>query len=163
MKIFLRLDKIKEEIAKMLKDLNVIEAIIGVESGCPLTLKNLKKGETVEQIGRAIKILHKFEIRTAHCFILGAPEESQKTILQTLNFAKELAKDKKNVSLTKVNVLVPFPGSRAWQMLLEKTDKKYRGKDLINWREVSKEWIKNFCRISLEDFGALMGRARKII
>jgi len=163
MKIFMRMDRVNEETAKMLKDLKVIEAIVGIESGCPLTLKTMRKGEAVEQNRRAIELLHRCGVKTFHCFILGAPEESKKTILETMNFIKELNKDKKNITGTRINVLMPFPGSCAWQMLVERTGQKYKGKDMIDWREVSRDWIKNFCNISLQDFGKMLEKARKLI
>ena len=161
MKIFMRMDRVNEETAKMLKDINVIEAIVGIESGSPLTLKSMRKGETVEQNKRAIKFLHEHRVKTFHCFILGAPGESKETILETMAFVKELNKDKKNITGTRVNVLMPFPGSCAWQMLVERTGRKYKGKDIIDWREVSKDWIRVFCKISPKDFGEMINWARK--
>ena len=149
-----RTNEINEKIAKMLKKLNIYEVILGLESGCPLTLANLNKGQTIDQHKNALKLLHKHGIKTRHYFVIGAPGETMKTALQTLKYARNLARNK-NVSATLMVKLRPYPGSCAWKMLLEKTGNKYKGRDIVSTSDIMEDWLKNFCDITSKDLRAL--------
>jgi len=152
--VCLRTNEINEKIAKMLKKLNVYEVMLGLESGCPLMLVNLNKGQTINQHKNALRLLHKYNIKTRHYFVIGTPGETMETALQTLKYARNLARSK-NVSATLMVKLRPYPGSRAWKMLLEKTGKKYIGKDIVSTSDIVEDWLKNFCKITSEDLKVL--------
>lgn len=147
-KLFMRLEKIDESLVKMLQKINVRQALLGVEAGSPQSLRTFRKGITPGLIKDKIKILHKYGIGTFHCFVLGAPGENETTLKETFKFAKELAEMPGHIG-TRFNNLVPFPGSPAWQMLLSKTGDKYTGKDFLDWKEVIKDWVNNFCDIDI--------------
>ena len=57
------------------------------------------------------------------------------------------------MKLRKDNIIVPLlfsplPNSLSYQMVLAKTGKKYRGKDVINWWEMIEDWAGLYCKAS---------------
>lgn len=160
-KIFTRIDQIDDKMAKILRDINVTQAILGVESGSSQSLSAMHKGMGPSLVKKAIKFLNQRGIGTFHCFVLGAPGETEETIDETIKFAKELSRIP-GVRGTRFNALVPFPGSLAWQMLLKKTGKKYLGQDIFDWREIVRDWVENFCKIDSRVFGQKIREAKKL-
>src|SRR6266566_4332361 len=78
------------ETIKAMADAGARLFIVGLESGAPQILKNIKKGATVE-MGRAfVKNCKKVGIKVHGDFIIGLPGETKETIQQTIEFAKEV-------------------------------------------------------------------------
>jgi hopanoid biosynthesis associated radical SAM protein HpnJ len=73
--------------------------IVGFESGDPQILKNIKKGATVEMARTFMKNCRKVGIRVHGDFIIGLPGETQETIQNTIEFAKQLDCETIQVSL----------------------------------------------------------------
>lgn len=159
LKVFMRMDGISAKIAKMLKYLNVAEVLLGVESGSQKSLSAMGKGSTVKNNLKSIEMLHKTGIRTFFCFVLGAPGESPETASESVKLAKKLIKLPMSTG-ARFNTLTPYPGSSAWKMLLKKTKGKYRGQDLINWPEVWRDWVDNFCQFSSKKYTRILKEAR---
>ena len=64
--------------------------IVGFESGDPQILKNIKKGATVERARDFARDCHKLGLTIHGDFILGLPGETEESIRNTINFAKQL-------------------------------------------------------------------------
>src|SRR5260370_34271947 len=73
--------------------------IVGVESGDPQILKNIKKGAPVELARAFMKNCRKVGIRAHGDFIIGLPGETKEPIQKTIDFAKELECETIQVSL----------------------------------------------------------------
>jgi len=87
------------ETIKAMADAGARLFIVGLESGAPQILKNIKKGATVE-MGRAfVKNCKKVGIKVHGDFIIGLPGETKETIQQTIEFAKEVDCETIQVSL----------------------------------------------------------------
>lgn len=160
-KIFVRLSDVDENNVKILKDLKVVEIILGVESGSIKSLAAFNKGIVPRLIKEKINLLHKHGIKTFHCYIFGAPNETRKTLIESMEFAKDIAKSKYHAG-TRFNVVAPYPGSSMWQMLLKDYPEEYIDKDIINWKLVRTKWIENYCDIDIKSFMDEFEKAKKI-
>lgn len=108
----IRADQIDEDILTALKDLGVLSVGFGVESGNQQILKNIKKGIHMNTVRKAFKLSKKFGFETWGFFMMGLPGETEETINDTINFAKELDPD-----FAKFLILKPFPGSEVFTEL----------------------------------------------
>jgi len=105
-----RADLIDEELLKIMKNAGLWCIFFGVESGNDKVLKIVKKGETKETIRKAFNMCYKLGIATRASFILGLPGDTEETMQDTINFAKEL-----NSEVTQFQITVPFPGSELFE------------------------------------------------
>ena len=89
----------------------------GLESGNQAILDNIRKGFTLQQARKALELTHKAKIKSFGSFILGLPEDSVKTCLETISFAKKLPLD-----YAQFYLCVPYPGSQIYNEWKDKTD-----------------------------------------
>lgn len=122
-----RPDFVTEELADILRQMNVKAVGLGVESGCQETLDYLGKSLTVEDNANAIRILMKRNIIPYCSFIIGSPYESKESMMQTVRFIKE-----NKVDFLAISALTPFPGTPVWDYA------KSRGlvSDDMDWRKL---------------------------
>lgn len=83
----LRADCMDEEQAKAMAASGCSTVGFGIESSAPSVLNKVKKGETIEQIERAVKIAKKYFKSISGFFIIGLPGSSYETDKQTLQWA----------------------------------------------------------------------------
>lgn len=119
-----RINKLNENILKLMKDSGCVQAHIGIESGSDQILKTINKGITVAQVKQAGKILNQAKIPWGTFFMMGFPEESRKEILDTFRLIKQL-----KPKFHKIAVLAPYPGTSYYEEL------KSEGRlpEKINW------------------------------
>lgn len=84
---------------------------MGVESGDDEILKSIGKGITVEQVRKAVKIIKEARISLGTYFILGHPNETERTLRRTVDLAAEL-----NTDTIAVGLMVPYPGTKIFDM-----------------------------------------------
>lgn len=124
----LRADKINSRFLKKMKKAGCRFIAYGIESGNQDILNTIPKGETLEQISKAIALTKKEGIEVAGFFILGFLDDTTETMRKTIEFAKGLDLD--NVQFA---IATPYPGTRMWNMIMEK-----KGKFLLkNWSDYS--------------------------
>src|SRR3989337_296108 len=80
---------------------------IGFESINPETLKIYNKKQSVEDIEKCIRLLHKNGIRIHGMFVFGSDEDTTSTIQETVRFAK-----KNDLDSVRFLILTPLPGTR---------------------------------------------------
>jgi len=85
---------------------------LGVESGSPRILKNIKKGITPEQNLAGVKMIHDAGIKCRISLMIGCPGETHDTIQETKDWMKEAAPF---VDDWIVSTFVPVVGSPAWK------------------------------------------------
>lgn len=102
----LRADSVDEETARIMYDIGVRQASIGVESGSPEILKRINKRETIEEIENCIALCKKNNIKIRAFLIFGLPGETLETIEQTKAFMRRNQPDSYTLSS-----FVPLPGS----------------------------------------------------
>lgn len=97
---------------------------IGVESGSGRILRYMKKGVSLTDVRKAVKLLKRHEFFWSTYFMLGVPIETEETIKETLAFMKEI--DPPFITLSK---FTPIPGTPMYNEVIklgllneEKTD-----------------------------------------
>src|SRR5438445_13352733 len=94
------------ETLKVMRDNGLRLLLVGYESGNQQILNNIKKGMRVEVAEQFTKDCHELGIAIHGTFILGLPGETEQTIQETLNFAKEI-----NPHTIQVSLAAPYPGT----------------------------------------------------
>ena len=89
----LRADEVTEELAKLMKEAGCYSIEIGIESLNQKILDLMIKGEKVETIKKAIKILKKNGIIVEGSFLIGYYEDNKESILKTIEEAKKIDLD----------------------------------------------------------------------
>jgi anaerobic magnesium-protoporphyrin IX monomethyl ester cyclase len=105
-----RVDTVDREMLEAMKAANCGYILYGVESGSLQMLKKMKKGITLDKVRAAFKLTTEVGIKTQAFFLFGIPGETQETIRETIEFAKEL-----NASSTQFAVAIPHPGTALYE------------------------------------------------
>jgi len=115
---------------KSLKDNGLRLFLVGYESGNDEILTRIKKGVNTEKMRRFTRDCHQAGVVIHGTFILGLPVETQATIEQTINFAKEL-----DVFSLQVSLAAPYPGTELYEQA--KTNGWFAKKDRADLVEAS--------------------------
>jgi anaerobic magnesium-protoporphyrin IX monomethyl ester cyclase len=105
-----RVDTVDREMLEAMKGANCGYILFGVESGSPQMLKKMKKGITLDKVRQAFELTRELGIKTQAFFLFGMPGETQETIRETIEFAKEI-----NASSTQFAVAIPHPGTALYE------------------------------------------------
>ena len=103
---FSRIDIVDYELLQLMKKSGCHTIIFGVESASEEILRIHHKGYAKIQVIDTFKMCKKLDIKTVATFILGLPQETKETCLQTIRFAKEIDCD-----YASFNIAVPRPGT----------------------------------------------------
>ena len=96
--IYSRADRITEDIAEKLQELNIQQVLLGIESQDSNSLKMMNKGITIDINKNAVQYLNSHRITVITSFIFGVPEESRDSLNNSLRFIQELTKTRKNIT-----------------------------------------------------------------
>lgn len=109
----IRADRLDAELAGLMKRAGCKGVAIGVESADDEVLKAIKKGETVDQLARGIRLLKDAEITVGGHFIIGLPGDTLEKVQKSIQF-----KDEVGLDYAYFNQLVPYPGTELgdWAM-----------------------------------------------
>lgn len=105
-----RANLLTEEVAKLLKEMNVVSVGMGLESGNGRILRYLKGNITVDDGRIAIKRLKKYRIAANASFVIGSPDETKNEVMDTYNFIKT-----SGLNFFDTYVITPFPGTPIWE------------------------------------------------
>jgi radical SAM superfamily enzyme YgiQ (UPF0313 family) len=108
----IRADQVDEEILQNLKDIGLRYVMYGVESANEEILKRIRKGIRKQKFRDSVALAKRLGLQTWTCFILGLPGETEETIRESIEFAKELDPD-----FAKFFLLKPYPGSDVYKEL----------------------------------------------
>lgn len=117
-----RVDTLTPELAKLMKVSGCNLVKLGIESGDENILKIIKKGITLDQVRRAVKIVKDAGIKAHGFFIIGHPYDTEESIKRTMEFAKSLPLD-----YAQFSVLTPYPGTDVYEM-----SKRHEGIELLS-------------------------------
>lgn len=146
-----RVDKITPELMPLLKKAGCSIMSFGLESADNSVLKSMRKGTTVEQIERALKLVYDAGITLEGAFIFGDIEETWETANNTLNWWRDHSEYKINL-----NLITVFPGSYLYKYACEKgiiEDKVEflrNGCPQINVSKLTKEEFSKLVRVIME-------------
>lgn len=102
-----RANTMDEEMASYMYKSGCRLVSIGVESGSQELLEKMGKKITLDDIRNTVKVLKKNKIKIYNYFVIGLPWETEKTVEETIEFAKEL--DSNFISFY---TATPLPGTR---------------------------------------------------
>ncbi|MEW5691888.1 MAG: radical SAM protein [Candidatus Hydrogenedentota bacterium] len=128
----LRGDNIDEDIACKLKMANFNFLSFGLETASNSLMKIINKGETVEDVIRAIHLTKSKGITTATTVIFGLPTEKSKDRWDAIKLVNSLKLDS-----VRFNILTPYPGTPVYERL-KKENKIHIKKD---WENFSVQYI----------------------
>jgi radical SAM superfamily enzyme YgiQ (UPF0313 family) len=143
-----RADTIDDLTIKKMKDAGLDYIEFGVESGNDNTLKKIRKGITKKDAYLAVNLAKKYNIKVGCDFILGHPDETLETALDTVKFAAEL-----NPDIINLGIMVPYPGTEVrkkallgeWGYRIISDDWSDYNKEIGNALE-----LEDLCRLDLE-------------
>ena len=105
---FARVDTVSRQVLEAMYRAGCTTISFGVESGCPQMLDRIKKGITLDQVVRAVRLCIDIGIDPHASFILGLPGETQASLNQTVEFGQRL----KTMGVSHgFHILAPFPGT----------------------------------------------------
>ncbi|MGC8908236.1 MAG: B12-binding domain-containing radical SAM protein [Desulfomonilaceae bacterium] len=120
-----RADTLDEVLVQKLKEANFRRVTLGVESGSPRILKMIRKGETNDDVRRAMHLLRTVGIRSHAFFMIGLPEERPEDIELSKRLILEARPD-----YVEINMVTPYPGTDIFDKLIpegvDKIDRWYR-------------------------------------
>jgi len=120
-----RADTLDEHLVSRMQQANFKRVTLGVESGSPRILKMIRKGETNEDVIRALNLLRQADIRSHAFFMIGLPGETKEDIERSKELIMASSPD-----YVEVNMVTPYPGTDIFEKLLpegvDKSDRWYR-------------------------------------
>lgn len=97
-----RVDRADKEMLKWMKKAGCHIILYGVESGSSLILKTINKNITVPQIIEAFKNTKETGISARASLMVGNPNESEKTVNETINLIKTIKPDNIAIHITSI-------------------------------------------------------------
>jgi anaerobic magnesium-protoporphyrin IX monomethyl ester cyclase len=110
-----RANLVSEQLVALLKQLNVVSVLLGLESGSARTLQYLKGNVTVEDNRKAVRLFKDAGIQTNGLFIIGSPDETEEEIMETYEFIRQSPLDFVDIFL-----MTPLPGTEIWEDALSR-------------------------------------------
>jgi radical SAM superfamily enzyme YgiQ (UPF0313 family) len=103
-----------DELARLLKGMNVVEVMLGLESMAPRTLQYLKPHVTVDENREAVETLHRHGLNVTGFFVVGSPQETPEEIELTLDYVRTAP-----LYRAEAYLLTPLPGTQVWDYAVE--------------------------------------------
>jgi hopanoid biosynthesis associated radical SAM protein HpnJ len=99
---------------KVLRENGLRLLLVGYETGNQQILFNIRKGVRIDDAKRFTKDCHELGIVIHGTFILGLPGETQQTIGETIQFAKDI-----NPHTIQVSLSAPYPGTFLYKQAVD--------------------------------------------
>ena len=103
-----RVDIVNRDLLKLMARAGCISIQFGFESGSPDVLESIKKNISLEEMENAVRLCVGTGINATGNFMIGFPNDTRKTIAETVSVAKKMKKLGAQVGIA---VLTPFPGT----------------------------------------------------
>jgi anaerobic magnesium-protoporphyrin IX monomethyl ester cyclase len=118
-----RVSTVSREILLKMREANCQQVFFGVESGCQKILDSVKKGTTVEQNERAIRLAKDVGLFVSISVIIGYPGETKDMLQETVDLIRKAEPDDVYIC-----VATPYPGTELRRIVEE-----------MGW-EMSNDW-----------------------
>jgi len=103
-----RTDVVKDkELMELMRASGADFVALGLESVNQDTLDHFEKSQTVAEIEESIRILHDYGIRSHGMFVLGADDDGESSVSDTVDFAL-----RNGIDTVMLNILTPLPGTK---------------------------------------------------
>lgn len=110
----LRADSITADSIRAMKRAGCTHVKIGVESLVPEVFSHINKGETIEDIERAVRIIKAEKMTLYGSFIIGLPYDTLERTRFNYKLSQRLGFD-----FTEWSLLFPYPGTKAYKWMRE--------------------------------------------
>ena len=107
-----RCDKLTFPMLKKMKEAGCYMLSLGIESGNQEILNKMRKAEKLEDVRNAANWCYQVGIESRGLFIFGNLGENEKTMQQTIDFAKSLPLD-----TATFHVCIPMPKTEYWEII----------------------------------------------
>jgi radical SAM superfamily enzyme YgiQ (UPF0313 family) len=134
-----RVNLMNEELYSKMADAGCVLIGYGIESGSQKMLDRMKKGATVEQARKAMRLSLRYIQQTDCSFILGLPGETRETIQETIDFCKDV-----NLTPEVIFFATPYPGTELYEMALREGKIKNEEEYLLGFGEQGEKVRVNF-------------------
>ena len=115
-----RVDRLDKEMLYWLAKAGCHTMSVGVETGNEKILEWINKGITLKQVKEMVPKIQKAGINVEAFFIIGHRIDTEKTIKETIEFARHL-----NSDFPRFFIFSTYPGSKVWRELPEDMKEKY--------------------------------------
>jgi anaerobic magnesium-protoporphyrin IX monomethyl ester cyclase len=101
-----RVNQVDYPLLVKMKKAGCYKLFFGIESGNQKVLNEIRKGITLVQVVNAVNWAKKAGLEVWGAFMIGLPGETEKSMQDTIDFAKKLPLD-----LAKLSILIPLPAT----------------------------------------------------
>jgi len=108
----IRADRIDPELAGLMAEAGCTSVAFGIESGCPRVFDSIKKGEPLDAVTRAVRIVKEAGIQAVGYFIIGLPGDTLESFVETVRFQRSL-----RLRHHVFGMLIPYPGTEVWDLV----------------------------------------------
>jgi radical SAM superfamily enzyme YgiQ (UPF0313 family) len=105
---------IDDEILEMLRKSGCYQATIPIESGCPRTLRRMRKPTNLDKLKKAVARVKEFGFEVISNFIIGFPGETMDEIRETFQCAEEL-----DIDYVLFSITTPLPETDLYELCKE--------------------------------------------
>ena len=107
-----RVDSVSPDLLKLMKRAGCWMISYGIESGSQEVLDQIQKGIKLDRVEQALRWTQEAGIRAKGLFMIGYPQETERTLDQTLSFIRRCPLDEINLSF-----LTPYPGTELYRQV----------------------------------------------
>ena len=106
-----RADKVDEKLLRRMKEAGFRMLGFGIESGSPKVLKTIKKGESLEDMEKGVRIACDLGYIVELFFLIGSPGESRQDFEESVKFALKFP-----VMIASFYHILPYPGTELFEI-----------------------------------------------
>ncbi|MBM2832853.1 MAG: radical protein [Candidatus Brocadiaceae bacterium] len=110
----IRADNVDDELAALMKGAGLFNVCLGVESFHPEVYKQVDKGESLEDIKKAVRAFKKVGVSVTGFFIIGLPGDTYERTMYSYKEAMKTGFDK-----ALFQILMPFPMTKVYDWVKE--------------------------------------------
>lgn len=111
-----RADRLDEELVDLMAQAGCKHVMLGIESSEEPVFDRVDKGEKLQDIINAIRLLKSRKLSVGGFFIIGLPGENKHSVKKNYEFVKRMGLD-----VAHFNIYVPYPGTPGWNWAKEET------------------------------------------
>jgi anaerobic magnesium-protoporphyrin IX monomethyl ester cyclase len=139
---------IRPATVKLMKKLNVVSVLIGIESGSERILDRNYKPMRKEEILYAVNLLAENDITVCASYVIGLIDEDKKTLDETLELSRQVTA-MGNLKTNYWNMITPIPGSPIWDEMMQvpNLNYKYGGDYKFDIEKLRSDYVNQFCNL----------------
>ncbi|TKJ17794.1 hypothetical protein CEE44_04670 [Candidatus Woesearchaeota archaeon B3_Woes] len=167
-RIYTSPDQITPEIVEVFRELNVKNLLLGIESANDTILEKSGKAYSRQDIDNALNLLYGADMDLILPFIYGLPGESEKTLENNYQYAKEVVKRHPGMFVL-ASKAIPMVGSELFTNLMNNTTIKsqYQGDllrdDILDYQQLIKLQTKHFTSVTYEKVSEYTEKTRNLV